>query len=156
MTIIDRINKRDSSCLNSFCHNKINGKRGGKYCGTCRKRISRLKDPVKYSYDNKKYRCRNRKTKQFPDGIPFTISLAFWRLWCFKVNYIKGAGRTVDCYDCDRIREDEGYHEDNIQKLRKDKNIKKYHKEKKLIYQWQDGSAKVFEQPQLKEEEKYF
>jgi hypothetical protein len=108
-------------------------------CATCRSRKRRLADPVKYSYYNKKSRAKQRKSKRFPDGIPFTLTLEQFREFCYEVDYVPGQGRHRLSHDVDRIKEEEGYHIWNIQKLRKDKNIKKY-----LQYDFQTRHAKVW------------
>lgn len=118
-------------CQGKGCKNRTPG--ATRLCSTCRSRISRIADPVKYSYHNVKNRAAQR-------GKDFTITLEEFRQWCRKVRYMAGKGRTAHSYDIDRIDETQGYHIWNIQKLRKDKNIKKF-----LQYDYQTRHARVLQ-----------
>jgi hypothetical protein len=124
-------------CWVKGCSRRTGG--NTKLCTTCRSRKCRMLDTVKYSYLNKKNRAKQRKSKLWPNGIPFTITLEEFRAFCYKVHYVCGQGRHRLSHDVDRIIETEGYHIGNIQKLRKDKNIKKF-----LAYDYQTRSAKVW------------
>lgn len=127
-------------CSNKGCWNKASGV----LCGTCRSRKSRLADPVKYAYHNIKNRAKQR-------GKVFTLTLEYFRKFCIKTEYIAGKNRSAEGYTVDRIRNEDGYTDDNIQMLIKKDNIKKY-----LNFDWQHRIATVTEFPPMKEEDKIF
>lgn len=114
-------------CATKNCSNKATGK----LCNTCRCRKSRLKDPVRYAYNNLRNRAKQR-------NIVFTITLDDFRKWCKKVKYIGFAGRSSESYTIDRRHEDIGYHLDNIQVMELRNNIKKY-----FSYDYRTKTARV-------------
>ena len=115
--VVNKIVKK-GRCTTKGCNNKPTGK----FCGTCRSRISRLKDPIRYSFNNVKNRAKQR-------DIFFDLTLDQFRQFCYETEYIKGKGKTVGSFDIDRIIEGKfpGYTITNIQKLEKVQNIKKYY-----------------------------
>lgn len=100
-------------------------------CGTCANKAWREKDPVKTSYVNLKHNAKRR-------GKVFTITLAYFRRFCYRTDYIAGKGRTADSWTVDRIKEWLGYVPGNLQKLKNGDNTRKY-----LEYCWQTKEAKV-------------
>lgn len=106
-------------CTTEGCTNKPQGR----FCGSCRSRQSRLRDLVRYSFQNKKNRTKQR-------GIFWDLSLDQFRQFCYETDYINKTGKTIGCYDVDRIIEGKtpGYTISNIQILEKIANIKKYKK----------------------------
>lgn len=117
--------KTDDICSNKKCRNKAYGRL---YCSTCRSRQCRERDPVRAAFNNVKARATR-------DQIPFTLTLEFFRKFCHKTKYHLKKGRTIDGYNVDRIKEgrewENGYHEWNIQILKKPANIRKYYDWKK-------------------------
>lgn len=105
----------------------------GKLCSTCRSRKSRLADPVRYAFNNLKNRAKQR-------GKIFTITLVQFREFCHGVTYIGFAGRSAKSYSIDRIKEECGYHIDNIQVKQLGDNVKKY-----FQYDFLTKTAKVIE-----------
>ena len=115
--------KKQKPCKTKHCRNKVTSRN---YCGSCRNRKSRLKDPVKYAYTTLKNNAKRRNKC-------FTITLDQFRAWCHKVNFIGlKRGRDKDSFSVDRRIEAEGYTPDNIQPLTLSSNVKKY-----LHYDWQ-------------------
>ncbi len=102
-------------------------------CASCRSKKSRAADPVRYSYNNKKNRAKQRK-------IFFDLTLDEFREFCYETDYIMKTGKTIGCYDVDRKIEGTlpGYTRSNIQILEKTKNIRKW-----LDYNWQTKEARV-------------
>lgn len=132
----------------------------GRSCGTCRMRKSRAKDPIRYAYNNSKNRAKQRKSAQWPDGIPFTITLDYFRRFCYRTNYHKNKGKSSESYSIDRKKEHLGYVPGNIASVKLGDNIRKYHKTKRCEwsgYHPEKGAMFVavteFEMP---EEDKYF
>lgn len=100
-------------------------------CGTCRSRKSRLSDPVRYSFNNLVNHAKAR-------NIICTITLEQFRQWAVKVDYTGMYGRGKNSFDIDRRYNDLGYHIDNIQKIEKVNNIKKY-----FYYDWREKKVMV-------------
>lgn len=117
-------------CETPGCHHSSPTR---KFCGGCRARKSREKDPVRYAYSNLKHRANERKKE-------FTLTLEEFREFCVRTEYMKGKGKTIGSYNVDRIDETKGYTADNIQCLDKQKNIKKY-----CDYNWQEKTARAVE-----------
>ena len=94
-----------------------------KFCPHHYCQLDRLKDPVRYSYNNKKNRAKQR-------GIFWDLTLDQFRQFCYDTQYISKRGRTTGSYDVDRIIEGStpGYTINNIQLLEKVENIRKYKK----------------------------
>jgi hypothetical protein len=117
--------KTDDICSNKRCRNIAYGRI---FCSTCRSRKTREADPIRYAFNNVKARA----TK---DHIAFTLTLEIFRKFCYRTKYHLKKGRSIDGYNVDRIKEgrewENGYHEWNIQCLKKGKNIRKYYDWKK-------------------------
>lgn len=118
--MIDREVKVKGQCFTQDCENKCPT---GTYCGSCRSRKSRLADPIRYSYMNKKHRADERE-------IFFDLTLEEFREFCHETSYMNKKGKVSGSYDVDRIIEGKtpGYTRSNIQVLEKVNNIKKYKK----------------------------
>lgn len=106
------------NCSTEGCKNETKGR---KLCSTCRSRKTRAADPERYAYNNVKNRARKA-------DIPFTISIEYFRQFCYEYDYIDNKGRTSKSMTVDRIEEGRlpGYVEGNIQGLEKGLNVKKY------------------------------
>lgn len=100
-------------------------------CGVCANNHWRQSDPIRTSYNNLKFNAKRRKKI-------FTITLAYFRRFCYRTNYIAGKGRSADSYTVDRKIEELGYIPGNLQRLTKSENVKKY-----LSYDWKTGFASV-------------
>lgn len=108
-------------------------------CDPCRNKKRREADPVRTSYENLKFNAKRR-------GKVFTITLAYFRRFCYRTDYIAGKGRTADSYTVDRIKEWLGYIPGNIQKMTNGDNVRKY-----LEYCWQTKEAKVITDKRTKD-----
>lgn len=100
-------------------------------CNHCKNKRRRDADPVRTSYENLKFNATRR-------GKVFTITLAYFRRFCYRTDYIAGKGRTADSYTVDRIKEWLGYIPGNIQVKTNGDNVRKY-----LSYVWETKEAKV-------------
>lgn len=125
---------RKLKCSTKFCKRKTETE-GTKFCNVCRKMLSRKRDPVAYSYRNLMDRAKQRK-------IPFTISLEYFREFCYETDYIKGKGRNAKSYTVDRKINELGYIEGNLQILTLQANATKGYKQ--LNYDWRTGEAWVY------------
>lgn len=119
---------RTLKCVNCKRRNRAKNR---KLCHPCRNKKHREKDPVKTSYENLKHNAKRR-------GKVFTITLVYFRRFCYRTDYIAGKGRTAESYTVDRIKEWLGYIPGNLQKLKNGDNVRKY-----LEYSWQTKEAKV-------------
>jgi len=124
--------KATNRCNTPFCRNKTHGR---KYCATCRSRAFRLRDPIRAAYNNKKADAKKR-------GIEFTITLEYFRKFCYKYNFIKNMGRKGTSYSIDRKNNNFGYVPGNIQVLTISQNASKG--TKVLSYDWYHKTGKYF------------
>lgn len=95
--------------------------------GLCHKHYHihrRILDPV---YDRFCNFRGNAKKRRNGVGIEFTITLEQFRKFCEEEGYIIEKGMRGRNCTVDRIRNEEGYHIDNIQLITNRANIKKYH-----------------------------
>lgn len=126
-------------CSTKFCKN-LTETEGTKFCKVCRKRQSRKRqsrerDPVAYSYRNLMDRAKQRCK-------PFSISLDYFRQFCYETDYIKGKGRNAKSFTVDCKINELGYVEGNLQILTLEANaIKGY---KQLNYDWRTKEAWVY------------
>ena len=88
----------------------------GTTCVTCRNRKYRAKDPVKYAWWTLKTNARRR-------GKEFLLTLEQFRAWPLLNRYMTSKGTGPDDLTIDRIKEEEGYHINNIQILRNVDNV---------------------------------
>jgi hypothetical protein len=100
---------------------------GRKMCNTCKSKIFRSKDQVRYFLANLKRSAIKRH-------IPFNLELEEFRAWTIKENFRFGIKKHGDRDSVDRIRNNEGYHINNIQKLTVSQNSKKYQNHDKKEY----------------------
>ena len=120
-------------CSEKYCRNII---KKGNICNTCACRKKRNKNPIRYAYDVLKMNAKRR-------GKPFEISFEYFKQFAIETNYIKGKGRTKLSYSVDRIKNDLGYIEGNLQKLTVSDNSKKGVRDNVLHYDYETGFAHV-------------
>jgi hypothetical protein len=98
-------------CATKFCRRKAAPDRT--VCCTCKNRIYRAKNPVRYAYNTLHDNCKRRK-------IPFDLSFADFQKFCYKTDYIRGKGKTAESYSIDRRNEDpaKGYHGYRLDNIR--------------------------------------
>lgn len=107
-------------CKTKFCRGRYHIKSHSRpYCQKCNTRRWKEKYPGHYAYNNLRHRAKQR-------GHSFTLTRErFMELWNqgLKDNHGKGAG----FLSVDRIRENEGYHDGNVQLLIIGENIRKHY-----------------------------
>lgn len=103
-------------CKTPHCLN--DSTQGRKNCNKCRKRKDRLNNPIRCVYDARKCRASER-------GIEFTITLKYFTNWCIENNYINLRGRNAEDMTIDRIKNELGYVEGNLQMISNRANAKK-------------------------------
>lgn len=124
--------KKHTICKTKYCRNRSHGRQ---YCSTCRRRASRKRDPIKAAYVNKKSDAKRR-------GIEFTITLEYFREFCYKYKFIKNMGRAGTSYSIDRIKNHLGYIPGNIQVLTIAQNSSKG--TRVLSYDWYHKTGKYY------------
>lgn len=87
-------------------------------CPKHRKRIDKVTDPVRYTYNYFKSNAKRRKKD-------FTITLEYFRQFCKESGYMEGKGRTPDALTIDRVKNHLGYIPGNLQILSHSKNSAK-------------------------------
>lgn len=107
-------------CCAYGCKNKPNPRKSG-LCHKHYARHRRIVDPVYDRYVN----FKNNALRRCKD---FTITLNEFRKFCNDTGYILKKGMRGRNCTIDRIKNNVGYHIGNIQILRMDKNLEKYHK----------------------------
>lgn len=127
--------KRLPSCASKSCHRRRT--KTHKLCNPCRWKRYVAKDPVRAAYQTNKKNAKRR-------GKPHTITLAYFRKFCKKYNYIAGKGKTRDSFSVDCVIPHLGYVPGNIQILTIAENSAKMHRDKKILhYDYQTGKAIV-------------
>jgi len=116
-------------CSSPNCHRKASSNRT--ICRPCRTIRERESDPVRYSYNNSK---RNAKRR----GIPFEISLDYYRQFVTPTQYMARKGRFKASLHVDRKFEWLGYVEGNLQVLTNEQNLRK-----SLQYRYLTDEAKM-------------
>jgi len=76
--------------------------------------------PLSYVYSKLKYNAKYRRKE-------FTLTLRYFRLFCWYHDYNIYTGRKNNNYNIDRIDNKQGYVRSNLQILTKIENVKKYH-----------------------------
>jgi hypothetical protein len=133
------------------CHRRI---RTRNVCGSCSSKKWRLSHPIEYAYYNLKNRAKQRISKQWPNGIPFTITLEEFKKFCYETEYIQNKGKTSTSHSVDRDNEELGYVAGNLKSIPLGDNVRKSNKKR---CSWNGPNtftaATVHE---LTDEEKYF
>jgi hypothetical protein len=78
----------------------------------------RLKNSMKYAFQTLKDNAKRR-------GKEFAISFEYFSEWAITHDYLIGKGRTSTSATVDRIIEDRGYIEGNLQRLENGQNVQK-------------------------------
>ena len=90
-----------------------------KICINCKNKRYRLKNPYKYAFNNLKNNAKYRNKE-------FLLTFEEFKIFAIKNSYMKHKGIQKYSLHIDRIKENEGYHKDNIQVLPNYLNVKKY------------------------------
>jgi len=106
-----------NKCNVAYCRNIVTQ---GSKCSKCIKREYRKRNPMKAAFQNLRANASRR-------GKDFSLTFEQFKNFAIATNYIAGKGRQRNSFHIDRIREDEGYHINNIQVLTNHENLKKYH-----------------------------
>jgi len=88
------------------------------YCLKHRKEYSKEKSPINYVYHTLKQNAKRRKKE-------FKISYKYFKQFYIDNNYMERRGRFKGSITIDRMREEEGYVEGNLQILEQVTNLRK-------------------------------
>jgi len=135
-----------NSCKTLYCRNKVEKK--NQHCNTCKGKIWREKNPLKYTYNNLKNNSKRRNKE-------FDLTLEQFKVFCVKTDYIKGKGRTRNSYSIDRIDSEKRYNIDNIQILTVSENSRKQ-KYLKYDYETKEAIVETLNPPIINENEDLF
>lgn len=118
-------------CEYPFCKRKKrkgkDGKKKGRYCTTCDKKVWRKNNPMKAVFQTLRQNARRR-------GKVFTLTFEQFQKFCRETRYMRGRGREQKSYTIDREKNELGYTADNIRMLPKGENSRKG--TKTLIYDY--------------------
>lgn len=95
-----------SKCIEPDCHNKRMGDR--KRCYTCNSRRWRKNNLITYAYNTLRGNAKRR-------GKEFSITKPYFRKLCLETGYHLNKGRTGEKLTIDRVRNELGYTDTNIQ-----------------------------------------
>ena len=95
--------------------------------------VWRLNNPMKHAYNSLKSNAKAR-------GKDFDLTFDQFKKFAVKTDYMNMRGRTGQAYHIDRIHEEEGYTEGNLQTLKNVDNIKKY-----VAFKYRDRDGAHFE-----------
>lgn len=115
--------KAKGLCVAYRCANKHTPK--NRFCSKHNHRYQKWKNPIKYTFHQKKSRAKER-------GIKWNLTLAEFTQFCKENDYMNKKGRTASAASIDRIDPDPeiGYEVGNIQILSLAANSKKMHEDK--------------------------
>jgi hypothetical protein len=96
------------------------------YCSHCRTEREKAKDLAAWSWRKHRSNAKRR-------GILFTISLEYFRAWCAETEVLLNAGRSATSLHVDRIVDELGYVEGNLQVLTNSQNVAKENRRRKAV-----------------------
>jgi hypothetical protein len=130
--------KKDPLCQVAFCTrlSEKTAKTGrGLVCGVCRVRIWRANNPIRAIYNAVKNKARRR-------SIPFDLELGFFTELCQQTGYHQNRGRALENLHIDRIDALRGYHNDNVQIITAEENLRKRDEEQtRSCEDWEEYAA---------------
>lgn len=124
--------RKPNLCKTENCRNRVAGRQ---FCSSCRSRKCRERDIIKHAYYNLKASAKRR-------NIEFTITICYFRRFCYRYDFIKNMGKKKHSYSVDRICNKYGYIPGNIQALTISENASKG--TKVLYYDWYHRYAKWY------------
>lgn len=123
--------------------------KGRKICLNCKNRRYENKYPIIVAYHRLKGHAKARNKV-------FTISLEYFTQFCVEVDYIAKRGTSKTSYHIDRVIEELGYIEGNLQLLLNPDNVKKYKRWKCLNENGQSEFEVITIKPLEKDEDSPF
>jgi hypothetical protein len=108
-------------CNTKFCRGRCLPSGKSCYCSKCRTRNWRDRHPVEYTFAKIRSRAKER-------GHAFTLTIDEFREFVARTDYMQRKGKTGASLSIDRIRNEEGYHRDNIRVLTLSENATRLRK----------------------------
>ncbi len=93
--------------------------KGRTICYACKSRRYQISQPIRATYHRLKGHAKAR-------GKEFSITFEYFTKFYIEVDYIAKKGRSSTSIHIDRIKEELGYIEGNLQSLENAENVKKY------------------------------
>lgn len=103
-------------CKTNFCRKAA---KRGNYCYSCLVRRYKKNNPERYAY-------ATQKSNALARGHAFTVSFEYWLRFVQKTGYMAGRGITRTSLHVDKIIDELGYVEGNLQVLTNSQNVRKY------------------------------
>lgn len=108
----------------STCHRKpARAKRKG--CHRCSKQAWRKANPMRAAFNACRDKARQRKSKRWPDGIPWEITFAAFIIFAAKTRYLTQKGNESGSLTIDRIDHTKGYVPGNLRAITRIENVEK-------------------------------
>ena len=104
-------------CKTKYCRNQA--RKASNYCSTCSGRKYRERHKLKYAYQTLKDNAKRRNKV-------FAISFEYFAKFATEVDYLAKKGIKQTSWHIDRIKEELGYIEGNLQLLQNKDNVKKF------------------------------
>jgi len=105
-------------CCYSGCGKPITAK-NRLMCYHHKHQMQKINNPLSTAYNTLRLNAKRR-------GKEFAISFQYFKDFCAKTKIMLGRGIKADSYHIDRIKEELGYVEGNLQVLTNTENLKKY------------------------------
>jgi len=112
------------------CHRR-KARKGKSQCHCCNKRLWRQRNPYKAAFAMCKAKARQRRSKQWPEGIPWEITFAAFYIFARRTNYLTRKGNEAGSITIDRIDPRKGYVPSNLRAVTRRENCIKQAKEQK-------------------------
>ena len=94
-------------------------------CHRCTKRLWRQRNPYRAAYAICKAKARQRKSKQWPEGIPWEITYAAFYIWARRTEYVTRKGNEAGSITIDRKDPRRGYEPGNLRVLTRAENARR-------------------------------
>lgn len=121
-------------CIEKGCRKEA---KKGSRCSNCQDKIWRKNNPLKYAFKNWRNNAKRR-------GIKFEISFEYFCEFAEKTQLLKNRGIYAESWHIDKIIDELGYVEGNLQVLTNSENASKENARRKqiLVYDWQTKEGK--------------
>lgn len=105
-------------CRTKRCRGRVLPSARSPYCPACKHRRWKAKNPLRYFWNCLKSGARWR-------GIPFSLTFEQYRDFALSTGYFNRKGKTADSLSIDRIKDELGYEQGNLQVLTLAENTRK-------------------------------
>ncbi len=114
---------------------------GKRECHRCNKKLWRQRNPYRAAYRICKDKAAQRRSRRWPNGIPWEITFAAFVIYARRTQYLTKKGNSGESITIDRKDHTKGYVPGNIKPLTRSQNAIKQAKEQqhrhKAGFAWQ-------------------